>query len=393
MKRIFFVIALAFLCAAFLCSFSPVGCKYENISLQNNDKKAVFKYETASSENDIKESIDKRLEDIFSDFKDFVPDGVPTDIDDLAGTVGIKEVIDYITSLLHDGTGAVRDFCLFIGIALLFCLAEILSDDMGESAASVRSGVALVLSVPMLHTAGELIASVGRSIADGAEFFGEIIPILSSVAALGTGGLTAGCATATMSFSLSFVSEILVKNLFPAAALIFVASMLSGIDTGQGISSLAKGIRGWFNFLIGLTSLLIAATLGAQTLITASRDSLAIRGAKYAISGMIPVVGGTVSGALTMLISGVKLLSGSIGVISVAALLSFMGAPLIKLLFYKLCLGACVILTSFSGASFGERFFNSLKGAVDCLIAVLTSSLMVFILEIIILTASLNNIM
>lgn len=393
MKRIFFVIALVFLCVAFLCSFSPVGCKYENISLQNSDKKAVFEYETASSENDIKENIDNRLEDIFSDFKDFVPDGVPTDIDDLAGAVGIKEVIDYITSLLHDGTGAVRDFCLFIGIALLFCLAEILSDDMGESASSVRAGVAFVLSVPMLHTAGELIASVSRSIADGAEFFGEIIPILSSVAALGTGGLTAGCATATMSFSLSFVSEILVKNLFPAAALIFVASMLSGIDTGQGISALAKGIRGWFNFLIGLTSLLIAATLGAQTLITASRDSLAIRGAKYAISGMIPVVGGTVSGALTMLISGVKLLSGSIGVISVAALLSFMGAPLIKLLFYKLCLGACVILTSFSGASFGERFFNSLKGAVDCLIAVLTSSLMVFILEIIILTASLNNIM
>jgi stage III sporulation protein AE len=138
--------------------------------------------------------------------------------------------------------------------------------------------------------------------------------------------------------------------------------------------------------------LLIVAILGAQTFITAASDSLAIRGAKYAISGMIPVVGGTVSGVLGMLISGVKLLSGSIGAISVAVLLSFMGAPLIQLLFYRLCIGACVIITSFSGASFGERFFSSVKGAIDCLIAVLTSSLMIFILEIIILTVNLNNI-
>lgn len=386
-------------CVLVLCSFAPKTQMYENKDLHIWDNYIKETLITVAEEenktvrsNDIRDSVEEKLDDIFSEFVKIVPEGIPTDPDELAGAVGIDEVINYVSALLRDGMGNMSTFYLFVGVALLFCLSELLSEDMGEAAAAVRAGTALVLSAPVIEAAADIVESVGVGIADGSEFFAGVIPILTSVCAISAGGVTAGCATATMGFSLSFVSGILAKNLFPAAMLIFIASMLSAVDTGQGIAAVAKGIRGWFNFIIGITSLLIVAILGAQTFITAASDSLAIRGAKYAISGMIPVVGGTVSGVLGMLISGVKLLSGSIGAISVAALLSFMGAPLIQLLFYRLCIGACVIITSFSGASFGERFFSSVKGAVDCLIAVLTSSLMIFILEIIILTVNLNNI-
>lgn len=398
MKRIIAVTVFALVCSVFLCSFLPQNTNSENKCLQFAANNPEYTTVTplnngGDNESDIKEETDKKLESIFSEFKDIVPEGIPTDIDELAAMAGIEEIISYAATLFRDGVSGIgNSFYLFFGIALLFCLSELLSEDMGESAPVVRAGAALVLSVPIISVVGDLIDSVGGSIADGSEFFSGIIPILSSVCALATGGLTAGYTTATMSLSLSFVSGVLIENLYPAATLIFVASLMSSVDTGQGVSAVAKGIRGWFNFVIGITSMLIVAAFGAQTFITAARDSVAIRGAKYAISGMIPVVGGTVSGTLTMLISGIKLLSGSIGIISVIVLLSFMGAPLLQLLFYRICIGACVILTSFSGASFGERFFSSLRSAIDCLIAVLTSSLLVFILEIIILTAGLNSI-
>lgn len=393
MKRIFTLSVLIFLCVVFLCSFVSIPADYENKDLQKCGGNVCFELAATCNENETKENIDEKLNGIFLEFQELIPEGFSSDFDCATGSEGIKNVIDYVASLVKEGIGGWRNFYMFIGIALLFCLAEILSSDMVESSASVRAASALVLSVPVLNVAVDLITDVGSSITDGSEFFAGIIPVLSSVAAIGSGGLTAGTATATMSFSLAFVSKILVKNLFPSVCLIFIASLLSSVDTGQGISALAKGIRGWFNFLIGITSLLIVATLGAQTLITAARESVAVKGAKYAISGMIPVVGGAVSGTLTMLISGVKMLSGSIGVTAVSVLLSFMSVPLIQLLFYRICMGACVILTSFSGASFGERFFTSVKGAIDCLIAVLTSSLLIFILEIVILTASLNNLL
>ena len=387
MRRVFYEVALVLICV-FLCSFTPVDTNKENNSLQNCANSSLVTSFEASEKNEIDDGLDRILDEL----RAITPDGIPTDMDSLAGAVGIVEVVNYVLSAIEGGLSANGIFYLFLGIALLFCLAEILSEDMGESAPAVRAGTALILSVPILGISKELIASVGESITAGSEFFAGVIPILSSVAALVAGGTTSGAAVATMSFSLSLVSQILVKNLFPAATLIFVASLLSSVDTGQGISGVARGIRNWFNFLIGITSLIIVATLGVQTLITVSADSFAVRSARYAISGMIPIVGGTVSGALTMLISGVRLLSGSVGAVSVISLLSIMGIPLIELLLYRMCMGACVILTSFSGASFGERFFGGIKGALDCLIAVLASSLLVFILEIIILTAGIGSI-
>lgn len=398
MKRMFYAVLLFLTCVT-LCSFAPINSNKENNSLQNSTNSVrVVRLEASNSgkagatKNKEKDEMDTIIEQILDELRTITPDGIPTDVDSLVGAVGIGEVVNYLLSAVGGGISGNGSFYLFLGIALLFCLAEVLSEDMGESASAVRAGTALILSAPILGEARELIVSVGESISAGSEFFAGVIPILSSVAALGAGGATSGSAVATMSFSLSFVSQILAKNLFPAATLIFVASLLSSIDTGQGISGVARGIRNWFNFLIGIASLIIVATLGVQTLVTVSSDSFAVRSARYAISGMIPIVGGTVSGALTMLISGVKLLSGSIGAVSVISLLSIMGIPLIELLLYRLCIGACVILTSFSGASFGERFFSGLKGALDCLIAVLSSSLLVFILEIIILTAGLGSI-
>ena len=381
---------LSLISILFLCSFSFEMPKKENKSLHivgiSPENKPNFVFESA--DDDVKNTFDsdKTLDEIFHEFQDILPKDVPKDSNDILGSVGLADVAKYISSLF-DGSDFIRYFCILIGIALLFCLAELLFEDAGDASATGKAASALILSLPVLRFGKEIIFSVKEGIVSGSEFFGELIPILTSVAAIGSGGLTAGTAAATMSLSLSFVSNVLVKNLLPMSSLIFCVSILSNVDTGQGVNSVAKGIRGWFNFIIGSVSVIIVTTLGAQTLITSSRDGLTLRSAKYALSGMIPIVGSTVSGALSLLISGAKLLSGTIGITSVIVLFYFMGSPLVILLFYRFCLGACITLTSFSGAAAGERFFASIRGAMDCLIAVLAFSIMVFILEVIILVA------
>ena len=100
-----------------------------------------------------------------------------------------------------------------------------------------------------------------------------------------------------------------------------------------------------------------------------------------------------VSGALGALISGVKLLSSTVGVVSVVAILSVISLPLIKLLFFRFCLFVCITVSSFSGGSFGAKFFGSVRGALDTLIAVYASSSLIYVLEIIIVTGSIRGAM
>lgn len=398
MKRILICVLLILLSTINLCSFCLTNTEKENNSLHKIP--TLDKYEACFGSNEVSKksneseelpNIDEQLQNIFSDFLKILPEGVPSDADDISGAIGIGEVLGFVASVLEESSASTY-FCMLLGIALLFCLAELFSDDAGEAAATVKSASALILSLPVLYFGKEVVVSVSEGISSGSDFFSGIIPIFSSVAAIGAGGITAGSAAITMNVSLSVVSSILAENILPLSTLIFSLSLVSSVDTGQGIGGVARGVRNCFNFLIGLVCALIVAVFGAQTFISASRDGLALRSAKYAISGMIPIVGGTVSGTLSLLISGVRFLSGTIGIISVIVLLSLMGAPLILLLFYRFCIGACITLTSFSGAVFGERFFSSVRGAVDCLIAVLASSSLVYILEIIILTATLGNV-
>ncbi len=398
MKRILICVLLILLSTTNLCSFCITNAEKENYSLQKTpilDKyKACFDSNKLKKRTNVQEDVpstDEQLQNIFSNFLEILPDGAPSSAEDISGIIGIGEVFGFVASVLEESRASTY-FCMLLGIALLFCLAELFSDDAGEAAATVRSASALILSLPVLYFGKEIIVSVSEGISSGSDFFSGIIPIFSSVAAIGAGGITAGSAAITMNVSLSVVSSILAENLLPLSTLIFSLSLLSSVDTGQGIGGVARGVRNCFNFLIGLVCALIVAVFGAQTFISASRDGLALRSAKYAISGMIPIVGGTVSGALSLLISGVRLLSGTVGIISVIVLLSIMGAPLVLLLFYRFCIGACITLTSFAGALFGERFFSSVRGAVDCLIAVLASSILVYILEIIILAVTLGNV-
>ena len=71
-----------------------------------------------------------------------------------------------------------------------------------------------------------------------------------------------------------------------------------------------------------------------------------------------------------------------IGLIGSAAILSAVALPLVTLFGYKISLGACSIICSFSGSSHGQRLFSSLSAATDAMLAALTLSATLYILEL-----------
>ncbi len=379
MKRIVLTLAFVFLTVLSLSSFTYSENRENNNNDNNSFQNRNFAVLNLSNETDF----EKELENIYEDFLELLPDEFPEGTKELSGFFGIESVLGFIKdAVLGEENRILKTFLRFLGISLIFALAEIFCSEIGELSPSVKSALAVCLSLPVLTFAKDTVFMVKSGIESGSEFFSGIIPILCSVLAIGTGASTASASASGMSLSLSFISGFLSNNLLPVSALIFSISLISTIDTGQGISGASRGIRGWFNFGIGVVSVVLVATMTFQSVISASADSLTLRGAKYALSNMIPIAGGVVSGALSTLASGVKMLSSSIGVMSVAVILSFMGAPLISLLLYRLCMGACITFCSLAGASYGQKFFESVRGALDCIIGILSFSLLIYILEI-----------
>ena len=186
-----------------------------------------------------------------------------------------------------------------------------------------------------------------------------------------------------MGLTLSACEWLILDKLYLLFALIFSLNVISSIDTGQGISSFTKSVRSLFFFIFGLAPLIILGTLSMGTAISTGKDTLILRGAKYAISGTVPVVGNVISGSIDALISGVKMLSGVIGPFAVCVILFYLTAPLFKLFILRICLCAGATASRFFGSDSGARFFETSCASLDCLIAPITSSVIISILEVV----------
>jgi hypothetical protein len=151
----------------------------------------------------------------------------------------------------------------------------------------------------------------------------------------------------------------------------------------SGVEAVGRGVRNLFMWLVGITTALITGTLALQTLIDTASDSTAMRAARYAASGMIPVVGSTVSGALSTLAAGLTYAKSFIGVGAILVIVTFALSPLIMLLLYRFALSAVIIFSDFVGIGGGAKIFGAYRFVIDSVVTLYALSALVYVLEII----------
>ena len=390
MKTKITCVTFALLSFLFLCSFTYKNSENENIYLQKEDKTTDYIQNLSESRSKSSDTGEDELREIYDSFISALPDGVPKSSDEILGAAGVNEVFSWLSSFVTSKEN-VRSLLLFVFIGIILALSEFFLSEHGGEGSTASAVTGIILSVPLIVMIEELVVEVVDAICQCSELFSGMIPALTALLALGSGGAAASVSGVGLSVSLGFVSGVLAECLLPLSAMIFSISVISSLDTGGVTDGTAKGIRSIFNYLIGFSSLIIAGVLGIQTVIAVSADNLALKSAKYTLCGMIPIVGSTVSGALSTLIAGVKLLSVNVGAVSVVAMLSLVCRPLVRLLFFRFSLSLSMNVASLSGGGFGARLFSSLRGALDTVTAVFASSVLIYLLEIIIITSSIRG--
>jgi stage III sporulation protein AE len=150
---------------------------------------------------------------------------------------------------------------------------------------------------------------------------------------------------------------------------------------------IAKNIRGAFLWGMGALCALFSGVLGLQSILMGAKDSMTIRTARYAISNMIPIVGSSVSGALSTLGGALSYVKDTLGIGTVAVLLSLLLPTLITLLLHRLILSlGSGIVKLISGQD--KNAFSVFLVAFDTLIASYAFSSLIYIIETVIFIKS-----
>lgn len=253
-----------------------------------------------------------------------------------------------LQDLLDTGTGqvfgvfrtALKSGVLILVIMLFCALAEGMADQGGNTfRAAPVVGVLAVCAVAVSDV--NSLMGLGREAISRMSDFGAIlIPTLAAAAA--ASGTPAGAAAkqmATVLFS-DVLIQLISKVLIPLTYAYVAASAIYCAIGNPGLKRIAKTLKGVVAGILTAVMLAFVGYLSISGVIAGTTDALTVKTAKFAISGMVPVVGGVLSDAAETVLASAGILRNAVGVFGTLVVLGICLSPFLQMgihyLVYKL---------------------------------------------------------
>lgn len=329
-------------------------------------------------------SAEGEMDEYISDFENIIPDefgGLGDGADETVEMLSPKALFTEVISVIADNGGQVMTFFLkLLGSSVLMSAAGLCSERYKKQ---TSAAVGVVCSLLIFDSLGPLFLSVESVLAEISDFFAALIPITVGIVALGGGVSTAGVQASGMYTALSVVGKAGGGLFIGISSFGLAMSLLSALGH-DGISSVTKGVKELFTRVTGIFTALLTAAYSLQTIISSAADSAAMRAAKYAASGLIPIVGTTVAGAISTLAAGLSYARGIVGGGAIAVIIYLALAPLTLLLLYRLALSIVIIFADFTKSEGTSRLFSSFRFALDMTVTVYSLSALIYLFLIIV---------
>ena len=322
----------------------------------------------------------KNNEEISERYEHILPDDLShlTDVNSVNSSIGMDALIAECICAIRGESGAVIGFLLLcLSLTAIAAVCGALCSDISPYATRCLALVALITIVTRLMP---MVGEVAEVLEKLSGFLLALIPILSSIStSLGHVAVATSQSTA-MSLTLSLFGGEGATLLVTIVKYLLLLAVLSAF-TKEG-TRLASTLKSVFMWGLGIITTLLSGIISVQTLISRGADNATMAATKYAISNMLPIAGGAVSGALSTLVGGMSHYAALVGGGAVAVVVLTVISPLVSLLMYKLALSVVSLFVSFIGADALIDGVKSVSGALDALIGLYAVTIVVYVLEI-----------
>ncbi len=273
-----------------------------------------------------------------------------------------------------------------VGIVLILVLKLLSSVAPGEGRTVEALGYLSVVSSGVYSFAviEELLASLTEVTEQTASFMTAALPVLS--AARIWAGENAGAATVSASFPvvLTLMSSAVSALYYPLCWFCYAAS-LSGFVRGQlalrpVVSSVKKICVRGVEILSGLS----VGVFCVQRAASASADSLAVKGARFALIRLLPLAGNALTDGLETVYSCGRSVSGRVGVVCVIAVAILFVTPCVLGVFLVFLYSMLASVAAVLKVPLLEDFYGDVKDTFAmmtsfavCSLVVLSSGLLI----------------
>ena len=307
---------------------------------------------------------------------------------------GDMGLLDGAAALWEKSASEIRDYllagvqsvaALLCGVVVLGAVESLTPDRRGTAGRGVTLCGALWVTAV---SAGDLEALMGlgrETVTELSQFSKVLTPVLASATALG-GGVTGASVRQLGTVLFSDVLLTAIDALLLPAVYLYVGLAAAGtVLEGEALESAGRLLKKAIGWVLGGLLLLFTTYLTVSGAVAGAVDARAVKLAKTAIAGAVPVVGGILSEAAESVLAGAGVLRAGAGVLGTLAVLALCLTPFLRLgIQYLLYQGAAVVaaaagpgrltrLIAMLGDAFGLVLAMTGASAVLLLVSLLSS--------------------
>jgi stage III sporulation protein AE len=271
----------------------------------------------------------------------------------LLGMILVASVFHTFQKSVGGRSGEMLDFCIRLGVYAAIALQTV---GMVETVKTYFSRVGSLMQAMILVMGG--LYAMGGNLGEAAAG-SELVLVFLSVC--------------------EYVSATVTP---PVCALCMAFALMDAFGTSVSLSPLAARIKGCYTGILGLLTFLVSLALSAQSVITSRADTLGMKGIKYAVGQMLPVVGGAVAGTLGSVADGISALRGVCGVSGIILLVLLLLPALIKLLLGRFSLSLVSTVASILGCDGEAKLLTEMASLYGYLAAAVAICSVLFVLAL-----------
>lgn len=271
-------------------------------------------------------------------------------------------------------------------------LAAALFSAVLEAVCSQRQSLSRLVGAVTLAGAalGDIrsMAALGRETVERLTDFDRLLIPAMTTAAAASGSVTGAAARqmATL-FAANLLLSLMRGALIPMVYC-YAAACTGAAATGQeGLDRIADLLRWAVQQSLKWLLLLFTAYLSLSGVISGTADRAAAKLTRFAISGLVPVVGGILSDASESLLAGAGLLRSAIGVFGTVAVLGFCLVPFLHLGVQYLLYRGAAVLAALAGGGPAAALAQRLGTAYGLFLAMTGTSALLTILSVMLTAA------
>lgn len=257
----------------------------------------------------------------------------------------------------------------------------------GAADAWIDMAGALGCAAVLLRDFTGVLALCRETLSEISVFSGTLQPVLATVLAAGGNAATATTLQVATMVVFDLVIRLISTLLVPAACAYLAVSVVDAAAGSGMLSGLADGIKGLTAGALKLILTLFTAYLTIAGGVSGSVDRIALKTAKFAVSGAVPVVGGVISDATETVLSGAALLRGSVGVFGMLCVTAICLLPFLRVGASYLCYKAGAAVLSPLCAGGLRQLLGSVGTGFGLLLGMLSTCCLILYLELVYVVA------